>query len=191
MCSCLYSCLYTRLLIQIHFLTLKPVHTCDQNYLCMVHKWFPYSLRIVCVPNACTCGWYREHALCHLHTVCVPFVTNQNLPIFCANTKGILRSPCRQVFSCSQVARLLLVFFAIFFSIWTNQCLLCARWNYGSLCVHLMFIENWFTMCLVRIIHQTRSTIKACTCVLGFTPTKHIHLFSHSCLYLHTYSYFS
>ncbi len=78
--------------------SLKPcLHECA--------KWFGNHLRMVCKPNARTCGQDCEPALCHPRMVCIPFVANHNLSIFCANTKrpgcvgcpfhapGVLRSP--------------------------------------------------------------------------------------------------
>ncbi len=50
---------------------------------------------MVCEPNAHMCGQNCEPALCHLRTVRIPFATNQNLLVFCANTKrtGCARCP--------------------------------------------------------------------------------------------------
>ncbi len=40
-------------------------------------------------PNARMCGWDCEPALRHPQTVCIPFAANQNLSVFCMNTKRI------------------------------------------------------------------------------------------------------
>ncbi len=74
-------------------------------------KWFANHWRMVHKRNACMCGWNFEPALYHLRTVCIPFFANQNLSVFCANTKrtgcvgcpfyapGVLCSPqvCRKL----------------------------------------------------------------------------------------------
>ncbi len=53
---------------------LSPVHTCESN------------VRM--------CGQDCEPVLHYLQMVCVPFTTNQNLSVFCANTKGIECTGC-------------------------------------------------------------------------------------------------
>ncbi len=45
-------------------------------------------------PNARMFGWDCEPALCCPQTVCIPFTTNQNLSVFCANTKKIGCTRC-------------------------------------------------------------------------------------------------
>ncbi len=55
--------------------------------LSLVYTSAPNGSRIVCEPNACMCGWDCEPMLCHLRTVCILFVTNRNLSVFCANIK--------------------------------------------------------------------------------------------------------
>ncbi len=57
---------------------LSPVHTCE--------------------PNVRMCGRDCELLLCYLRMVCIQFATNQNLSVFCMNTKeigllGVLFSP--------------------------------------------------------------------------------------------------
>ncbi len=55
-----------------------------------IHKraeWFANHSRMVYKPNACMCGWDCEPVLRHLWTVRIPFAVNQNLLVFCANTK--------------------------------------------------------------------------------------------------------
>ncbi len=49
----------------------------------------PGTHMLVCKPNARMCGWDCKHALGCLRTVNIPFIANQNLPVFGANTKEI------------------------------------------------------------------------------------------------------
>ncbi len=42
---------------------------------------------MVCEPNARMCGWDCKPALHCLRMVSIPFAANQNLSVFCANTK--------------------------------------------------------------------------------------------------------
>ncbi len=44
------------------------------------------------------CGWDCEPTLYHLRTVHIPFAMNQNLSVFCANTKGIECAKRHRVF---------------------------------------------------------------------------------------------
>ncbi len=43
--------------------------------------------QIVYEPNARICGWDCKPVLHHPRTVCIPFAVNQNLLVFCMNTK--------------------------------------------------------------------------------------------------------
>ncbi len=55
-----------------------------------IHKraeWFVHHLQTVCEPNACMCGRDCEPVLRHPRTVRILFAANQNLSLFCANTK--------------------------------------------------------------------------------------------------------
>ncbi len=45
-------------------------------------------------PNACMCKWDCKSTLRLLRTVCIPFATNRNLSIFCANTKRTACTDC-------------------------------------------------------------------------------------------------
>ncbi len=58
------------------------VHTCKSN-----------SSRVIPEPNVRMCGWDCKPALRHLQTVRIP-CANQNLSVFCANTKGIGGTGC-------------------------------------------------------------------------------------------------
>ncbi len=61
------------------------------------------------------------------------------------------------------------------FLIWTGQCSLSAHWNYGSLYVRLVFLENWFITQLARTIHKPHSTIKARMCVPDIKNSVGLH----------------
>ncbi len=65
-------------------------------------KWIANCSWMVCESTARMCGWDCEPALCCLRTVCIPFATNWNLLVFCANTKGIGCAGCPVFASGSQ-----------------------------------------------------------------------------------------
>ncbi len=49
------------------------------------------GLRTCAVPSANSSHTIRcKHALRYLWTVCIPFIANENMLVFCANTKGIV-----------------------------------------------------------------------------------------------------
>ncbi len=48
----------------------------------------PNDLRTTHKPNARMCGWDCEPVLRRLQMVRIPFATNRNLSVVCANTKG-------------------------------------------------------------------------------------------------------
>ncbi len=50
-------------------------------------KWFANCSQTVCEPNGRMCGRYCKSALRHPPMVCIPFAKNQNLSVFCPNTK--------------------------------------------------------------------------------------------------------
>ncbi len=57
--------------------------------------WYIRACRTVREPNVQMCRWDCEPALHHPWMVCIPFAANQNLSVFCTNTKrtGCTRCP--------------------------------------------------------------------------------------------------
>ncbi len=74
---------------------------------------------MVYIPNVCMCGWNCKHVLCCLYTVRIPFATNQNLSVFCSNTKEIARTMQTWVFMFVNCTLVVCVFYI--FSIWAGQ----------------------------------------------------------------------
>ncbi len=73
----------TRVIIKVSHITLQRV----KPRILERAEWFANCSQTVRKPNARMCGWDCEIALRRPQTVCILFTTNQNLSVFCSNTK--------------------------------------------------------------------------------------------------------
>ncbi len=128
--------------------------------------WYTLSDKIV--HNASMCRWNCEQVLAP--SVYSLYTIHHKLKFvgFVCEHKGNYDCFVDRFFHVCELHTYCLHFFA-FFSMWTVQCSLSVGWNDGSLCVHLMFVENWFTAHLLWTLHKPHSMIKVCMCVLGLT----------------------
>ncbi len=121
---------------------------------------------MVCVLNVCMCGQECEHALRCLRTVCVPLVTNQNLLVFSANTKGIVCITMTGFFMFANGTHVACIFH--FFNMDKSMLVECVLKLWFVVCSpHVR--GKLITMCLALTICEPHSMIKMRMCVSGFT----------------------